>query len=213
MARVNFRVPGGINADDLTVDSTTLTVDETNNRVGIVNASPSVELDVTGVVKASSGVVTLTVAGTPSSSIADGALAVDVTNNKFYFRSNSVWREVSGGSGSTASTQNFTIPGTLFVGAGQTRWYAPRSLTISTVQVSVGTAPTGASVIFDVNKNGTTIFTTQGNRPTITSGSNSDLASVPDVTTLASGDYLTVDVDQIGSTVAGADAVVQIEFS
>ena len=39
-----------------------------------------------------------------------------------------------------------------------------------------------------------------------------DLSTVPDVTSLTSGDYLSVDIDQIGSTVAGANAVVQIQI-
>lgn len=160
---------------------------------------------------AAAGLITVTTSGAPVSSLADGAIAVDTTNNAFYFRSGSQWRQVTGGS--SASTQTFTIVGDLLVGAGQARWYAPRSLTISTVQVSVGTAPSGASIIFDVNKNGTTVFTTQANRPTITAGGVSDLVSNPDVVSLASGDYLTVDVDQIGSGTAGANAVVQIEFS
>jgi hypothetical protein len=33
-----------------------------------------------------------------------------------------------------------------------------------------------------------------------------------DVTAVASGDYLTVDIDQIGSTVAGSDLNVIIRF-
>lgn len=70
------------------------------------------------------------------------------------------------------------------------------------------TAPTGSSLIFDVNKNGTTIFTTQGNRPTIASSGNSSSAAIPDVTTLTTGDYLTVDIDQIGATVPGANLTV-----
>jgi hypothetical protein len=72
----------------------------------------------------------------------------------------------------------------------------------------VGTAPTGAAILVDVNKNGTTIFTTQGNRPSIAAGGNASSAAVPDVTSLAAGDFLTVDVDQIGSTVAGSDLTV-----
>jgi len=43
------------------------------------------------------GLVTLTTSGAPLSSLPDGALAVDTTNNKFYFRSSSAWTEVSGG--------------------------------------------------------------------------------------------------------------------
>jgi hypothetical protein len=61
-----------------------------------------------------------------------------------------------------------------------------------------------------VNKNGTTIFTTQANRPTIAISGNTDESGVPDVTALADGDYLEVDIDQIGSTVAGSDLTVQI---
>lgn len=40
---------------DVTIDSTTLKVDSTNNRVGIVNNSPSVELDVVGKAKITGG--------------------------------------------------------------------------------------------------------------------------------------------------------------
>lgn len=43
------------------------------------------------------GLVTLTTNGTPTTALPNGALAVDTTNNKFFFRSNSTWTEVSGG--------------------------------------------------------------------------------------------------------------------
>lgn len=43
------------------------------------------------------GLVTLTTNGTPATALPNGALAVDTTNNKFFFRSNSTWTEVSGG--------------------------------------------------------------------------------------------------------------------
>lgn len=105
-----------------------------------------------------------------------------------------------------------TIPGALFVGAGTVQLPVWRSCVIMNVRVRLGTAPTGAAAIFDVNKNGTTIFTTQGNRPQVAAAGQQDLASVPDVTALAAGDYLTVDVDQVGSTVTGADAVIIIEY-
>lgn len=107
----------------------------------------------------------------------------------------------------------FTMPGALTTGAGTKRLYVGRSLSIANVTVGVNTAPTGASIIVDVNKNGTTIFTTQGNRPTIAASGFSDVSSVPDVTSLASGDYITVDIDQVGSTVAGSNLVISIEFN
>jgi len=50
--------------------------------------------------EAALGVVTLATDGAPSSSIANGALAVDTTNDVFYFRSSGAWQEVSGGGAS-----------------------------------------------------------------------------------------------------------------
>lgn len=50
--------------------------------------------------EAAAGVVTLTTAGAPTSSLSDGAVAVDTTNNAFYFRSSSTWQQVSGGGAS-----------------------------------------------------------------------------------------------------------------
>ena len=43
------------------------------------------------------GVVTLATDGAPSTALANGALAVDTTNDVFYFRSSGAWQEVSGG--------------------------------------------------------------------------------------------------------------------
>lgn len=106
-------------------------------------------------------------------------------------------------------------PGTVAVNTGAARIYNPfgRTLNLIKAWASVGTAPTGASLIVDVNKSGTTIFTTQANRPTIAVSTNFDDTPAPDVTTWANGEYLTFDVDQIGSTVAGADLVVGVLYS
>lgn len=106
----------------------------------------------------------------------------------------------------------FTISGNLTVATGKHRIYNDTglTLTIRNVRASVNTAPTGAAIRVDVNKNGVTIFTTQNNRPNIAVSTNTNLVSNMDVTTLANGDYLTVDVDVIGSTVAGADLAVTV---
>lgn len=100
----------------------------------------------------------------------------------------------------------------LVVGTGIVQFVAMRACTIVGVRatVAVGKAPTGASVIFDVNKNGTTIFTTQGNRPTIAAAATIGALATPNITALAAGDVLTVDVDQIGSTLAGSLATITI---
>ena len=50
--------------------------------------------------EAASGVVTLATDGEPSAALANGAIAVDTTNDVFYFRSSGAWQEVSGGGAS-----------------------------------------------------------------------------------------------------------------
>ena len=50
--------------------------------------------------EAALGVVTLATDGAPSTALANGALAVDTTNDTFYFRSSGAWQEVSGGGAS-----------------------------------------------------------------------------------------------------------------
>jgi TolB-like protein len=104
------------------------------------------------------------------------------------------------------------ISGAITTSTGAARLYNKfgRTLTIYTSWASVGTAPTGASLIVDVNKNGTTVFTTQANRPTIAVSTFFDESGAPNVTTWADGEYLSFDVDQIGSTVAGADLTVGV---
>jgi len=109
----------------------------------------------------------------------------------------------------------FSQGGTLTTGTGAFRLYNRSGVTrtISTVTAAVGTQPTGASILVDVNISGTTIFTTQSNRPTIAVSTNEDQSGTPDVTAWTSGSYLTVDIDQIGSTVAGSNLVVTVVYS
>ena len=109
------------------------------------------------------------------------------------------------------TTLSFAVVGALTTGTDKAPTIvAPCALTIVKVKVVVKTAPTGAALIVDVNKNGTTIFTTQGGRPSIAIGDTTDDSDTPDVTALAETDKLTVDIDQVGSTIAGADLTVEV---
>jgi hypothetical protein len=109
------------------------------------------------------------------------------------------------------TTLTFAVVGTLTTGTDKAPTIlAPCTLTIVKVKVVVKTAPTGAALIVDVNKNGTTIFTTQGGRPSIAIGDTTDDSDTPDVTALAETDKLTIDIDQVGSTIAGADLTVEV---
>jgi hypothetical protein len=48
------------------------------------------------VLKAISGVVTMSVEGIPTAALPDGAIAIDTLNDTFYFRSSGTWNQVSG---------------------------------------------------------------------------------------------------------------------
>jgi hypothetical protein len=119
------------------------------------------------------------------------------------------------GTANVAVTSAFTFSkvGDLTVAAGKGRLKVPMAITIVDVTATCNTAPTGAAALFDVNKGGTTIFSTQGNRPTVAAGSQDGAAATPDVTAVAAGDVLTVDIDQIGSSTVGADATVVIRYT
>lgn len=109
-----------------------------------------------------------------------------------------------------SSGYTFSYSGTLAVATGTHRLYIATSCVVTNVIASVGTAAVGADIRVDVNKNDTTLFTTSSSRPNIIAGTFVDTLSVPQITSLSVNDYLTVDIDQVGSSFAGADLVVQI---
>lgn len=82
----------------------------------------------------------------------------------------------------------------------------PFGMTVSDIDMHVKTAPTGADLIVDINENATSIYTT---RPQISAGSSTEAGteSLAD-TTLAAGSEITVDIDQIGSSVAGSSLTI-----
>lgn len=107
-----------------------------------------------------------------------------------------------------------SIGGDVSLGVGKHRIYNDTgvTLTLLSARASVGTAPTGAlDLVVDVNKNGTTVFTSQAFRPTIavTTFTSGKVTAINE-TTFLDGDYLTIDVDSVGTVVPGADLVVQI---
>jgi hypothetical protein len=69
----------------------------------------------------------------------------------------------------------------------------------------------GSPTILDVNLNGTTVFPDQNDRPSIPAGTG-DLPEISLNIPIASGDLLSVDVDDTGSTFGGEDLGVFIRF-
>lgn len=103
--------------------------------------------------------------------------------------------------------------GTLAAATGFAKFYNDegRTLWFGSIRVSVGSAPTGASIVVDVKKNGTSIFTTTANRPTILAGQTTGLSGTPDVQSLAPGEFLTFDIVSVGTT-PGSDLVVNARY-
>ena len=83
--------------------------------------------------------------------------------------------------------------------------------TIDEVYIMAKTAPgTDKTLTVDVNKGGTTIFTTQANRPSLVDTATEDTSGTPDVTSFSKNDKFTVDVDVSTSGTAVADVIVLI---
>ena len=90
-----------------------------------------------------------------------------------------------------------------------------RALTIIKAYAVVKTAPTGVagtpiagmSLVLDINRNGSTIWSTTDNRLSIANGDTTGTQTSFN-TTLVEGDNLSLDIDYVGSTVAGADLTV-----
>lgn len=109
--------------------------------------------------------------------------------------------------------------GTLTVAATSQKVYnnAKVPLKVRGVKLSVGTAPTGAALVVDVKINGTSVYTSAGDRASvaISALANDPLTNgVPtktgDAIVVLPGQYVTAEVTVIGSTVAGADLSVEV---
>lgn len=108
------------------------------------------------------------------------------------------------------------LAGTQTAAANKFRMKAPFRGEFLTATVAAATAPTGAALIYDVNIEGTTAFTTQSRRPTLdvseTEIDDSEMNTVAENGAFNLGDLITVDCDQIGSSVAGADVVIMLHL-
>lgn len=104
-----------------------------------------------------------------------------------------------------------TMQGPVSVRTGTVRYpVRTGSWIIERVTIQTSSAPTGSAIIVDVNKNGTTIHSGGTGRATIAASSTTGTTTTFSTATLTTGDYLTVDVDQKGSSNAGDDLVVVI---
>jgi len=99
----------------------------------------------------------------------------------------------------------------LTTGTAKATFRMPFAMTLTEVRASVTTAPTGSVLTVDINETGSTILST---KITIdVSEKTSKTAATPPVisdSSLADDAEITIDIDTIGSTVAGAGLKVQL---
>lgn len=94
-------------------------------------------------------------------------------------------------------------------GTAKRTFRMPYAATLVAVRAAMNTAPTGSTAVFDINKNGTTMLSTKLSIDI--SEKTSYTAATPvviSVSSLAIDDEITIDFDQVGSTVAGAGVKV-----
>ena len=92
----------------------------------------------------------------------------------------------------------------LTTGTAKVTLRAPYAFTLTAVRASVNTAPTGSTLIVDINEGGSTVLSTKlsidASEKTSTTAAT---AAVISDSSIADDSELTVDIDQIGSTIAG----------
>lgn len=100
----------------------------------------------------------------------------------------------------------------LTTGAAKVTFRMPFAMTLTAVRASVSTAPTGANLVVDINVTGvgsilSTPISIDAGETTSTTAATPAVISVP---SLADDAEVTVDIDQVGSTVAGAGLKVSL---
>lgn len=99
----------------------------------------------------------------------------------------------------------------LTTGVAKVTFRMPYSFTLTGVRASVTTAPTGSTLVVDINESGASILST---KLSIDAGEKTSTTAVaPPVisdSALADDAEITIDIDQIGSTIAGAGLKVYL---
>lgn len=99
----------------------------------------------------------------------------------------------------------------LTTGTNKVRFRMPYAGTLTAVRASVNTAPTGAALEIDINESGTTVLSTKLSiDATETSSTTAAVPAVISDSALADDAEISIDIDQVGSTVAGAGLKVSL---
>ena len=99
----------------------------------------------------------------------------------------------------------------LTTGTAKVTFRMPHAMTLTEVRASVTTAPTGSTLVVDINESGSTVLSTKlsidASEKTSTTAAT---AAVISDSALADDAEITIDIDQVGSTIAGAGLKVYL---
>lgn len=137
----------------------------------------------------------------PTGTFAGGEIYWNTTISgyKVYNSGSSAWQPLL-----PRETVRWSLAGAVSVANGALRLPIQYACTVVAINAIINTPPAGAAVNIRVNKNGSSAATLS-----IAAAANTGSNTSPAIT-LASGDYLTVDLTQVGSTTAGSDLVVSM---
>ena len=99
----------------------------------------------------------------------------------------------------------------LTAGTAKVTFRMPYAMTLTAVRASVTTAPTGSTLVVDINEGGTSILSTKLSiDATEKTSTTAATAAVISDSALADDAEITIDIDQIGGTIAGAGLKVTL---
>lgn len=153
-----------------------------------------------------------------SISNANVAADADIAESKLAFSTSTGHDHDGVNSKAIAKGFVWTVTGSLVTSTDVGPWiYVTNAQTVTKAIAIVKTAPTGASLIVDIERstddgaNWTSLWNTStANRPTIAASAREGISTTFDVSALSAGDYLRPAIDQVGSTVAGANLTIQL---
>lgn len=146
---------------------------------------------------------------------------IGIDASLYSYSGSSGWTAIAGGGGGAVTSVNgdtgaviVPVPigiacsdetTALTTGEAKATFRTPFAMTLTDVRASVGTAPTGSALTVDINEGGASILST---KITIdATQKTSTTAAIPPVisdSSLADDAEITIDIDTVGSTIAGA---------
>lgn len=99
--------------------------------------------------------------------------------------------------------ETLTFPTTVAESDTASAWRAPGTGVLVSAIIWCDTAPTTDTIIVDLLKNGTTVFTGGTERPVIATSSTDDVSGTPSITAMAAGDLFQFTITQLNAADEG----------